>query len=54
MFGWWMYQAATVYDPEGWWNPIRMYSVGTCLLQWGVALGLLWTFNRRLTAPSPR
>ena len=21
MFGWWMYQAATVYDPDGWWNP---------------------------------
>ena len=54
MFGWWMYQAATVYDPEGWWNPIRMYSVGTCLLQWGVALGLLLTFNHYLTAPSLR
>ena len=53
MFGWWMYQAATVYDPEGWWNPIRVYSVGTCLLQWGVALGLLWTFNHRLTVPNP-
>ena len=48
MFGWWMYQAATVYDPEDWWNPIRVYSVGTCLLQWGIVLGLLWAFNRRL------
>ena len=48
MFGWWMYQAATVYDPEGWWNPVRTYSVGTCLLQWGLALTLLRLFNRRL------
>ena len=54
MFGWWMYQAVTVYDPEGWWNPIRMYSVATCLLQWGVVLGVLLFFNRRLAAASLR
>ena len=50
MFGWWMYQAAAVYDPEGWWNPLRVYSVGTCVMQWGVALAVLGAFNRRLTA----
>lgn len=48
MFGWWMYQAATVYDPDGWWNPLRVYSVGTCVVQWGVALAVLGVFNRRL------
>ena len=48
MFGWWMYQAATVYDPDGWWNPLRVYSVGTCVAQWGIALAVLWAFNRRL------
>ena len=52
MFGWWMYQAVAVYDPDNWWNPIRMYSLGTCLLQWGLALVLLWLFNRRLAATS--
>ncbi len=52
MFGWWMYQAATVYDPEGWWNPIRVYSVGTCLAQWGIALAVLMMFNARLAAGS--
>ncbi len=52
MFGWWMYQAVTVYDPEGWWRPLRVYSLGTCLLQWGMALGLLWLFNRRLAERS--
>lgn len=48
MFGWWMYQAAAVYDPDGWWNPLRVYSVGTCVVQWGVALAVLGAFNRRL------
>ncbi|HSC28639.1 MAG TPA: sodium-dependent transporter, partial [Vicinamibacterales bacterium] len=52
MFGWWMYQAATVYDPESWWNPLHTYSVGTCVAQWGVALLLLLAFNRRLAAVS--
>ena len=52
MFGWWMYQAAAVYDPEGWWNPLRVYSVGTCVMQWGVALAVLGAFNRRLAARS--
>ncbi len=54
MFGWWMYQAVAVYDPENWFNPIRMYSLGTCLLQWGIALGLLWAFNSRLAEASLR
>ena len=52
MFAWWMYQAATVYDPEGWWNPLRVYSVGTCIVQWGIALAVLTAFNRRLAARS--
>ena len=54
MFGWWMYQAVTVFDPTAWWNPIRMYSVGTCLLQWGAALALLRMFNQRLAWTSTR
>ncbi len=55
MFGWWMYQAATVYDPDGWWNPDPIghtFSVGTCVVQWGAALVLLLAFNRRLAATS--
>lgn len=53
MLGWWMYQAAT-WDPQGWWNPLHVESVGTCLLQWGVVLALLAVFNRRLGAASLR
>ena len=52
MFGWWMYQAVAVYDPVLWWNPVRMYSLGTCLLQWGVAIALLRLFNDRLARSS--
>ena len=54
MFGWWMFQAATVYDPDGWWNPTHVYSVGTCVVQWGAALALLLAFNRKIAAASTR
>ena len=43
---------ASVYDPDGWWNPLRVYSVGTCVVQWGIALAVLLAFNRRLAARS--
>lgn len=54
MLSWWFYQAATVYDPEGWWHPLHPTSVGTCLVQWGIAIGLLLLFNRRLARASLR
>jgi len=31
-------------DPN-WWNPFRPYSVGTCLVQWGVVIALLLALN---------
>ena len=54
MFTWWTYQAVSVIDPSGWWNPVRVGSLGTCLLQWGIALALLFAFNRRIAAASLR
>ena len=54
MFTWWVYQAVVVIDPAGWWSPVRPYSLGTCLLQWGIALGLLGAFNRRIADASLR
>ena len=54
MFGWWMFQAITVFDPEGWWNPAHVTSVGTCVAQWGAALALLLMFNRKIAAASTR
>jgi neurotransmitter:Na+ symporter, NSS family len=47
---WWLYLSATVYAPQTWWNPFEPYSVMTCLVQWGVAIGLLLFVNRRLSS----
>lgn len=44
---WWFYQAITIYDPEGWWNPFHAFSVGTCLLQWGILIVVLMMVNRQ-------
>jgi NSS family neurotransmitter:Na+ symporter len=54
MFSWWMYQAAVTYDPEGWWNPLHTFSVGTCLVQWGLVILLLLAFNRWMATTSTR
>ncbi len=48
MIVWWFYQSVTSYDPEGWWNPFHRFSLGTCVLQWGVVVLLLILFNRRV------
>lgn len=39
LIAWWFTRAVTEYDPELWWHPFRVFSVGTCLAQW--SLGLL-------------
>ncbi len=54
MLGWWFYLSATQYDPDGWWRPLNVFSVGTCLFQWGIVLALLLLFNRRLARWSTR
>jgi len=43
---WWFYLAIFSYDTEGWWNPFHVYSVGTCLLQWGAIMLLFIVFNK--------
>lgn len=45
---WWFYQAITVYEPEGWWNPRNIFSVGTCLVQWGIVIVLFMAFNNKI------
>ncbi len=47
MIGWWFYQSIG-WNPENWWNPLNRFSLGTCLLQWGVALLVLVLLNRKL------
>ena len=43
---WWLYLSATTFAPEGWADPFEPYSVMTCLLHWGVAVGLCLALNR--------
>ena len=57
LLGWWLYQAATVYAPDSWYNPFDYYSVMTCLVQWGGVLLVLVLMNRFLVgrlARAPR
>ena len=44
----WSYQSVTTYDPEGWWHPFRSFSLGTCVVQWGLLILLLFSLNSRL------
>ena len=44
LLGWWFWVAIQA-DPDGWWNPLHAESVGTCLLQWGVVLLILFALN---------
>jgi NSS family neurotransmitter:Na+ symporter len=51
MIGWWFFQSVQ-WNPTTWWQPFRMYSLGTVLLQWAIVLlagwmGMRW-MNRRL------
>ena len=46
VLGWWLWQSATVFDPQGWWNPFHTTSIGTCILQWGIVIAVLLLLNR--------
>jgi NSS family neurotransmitter:Na+ symporter len=38
LFSWWMWLSATVYAPDDWYNPTSLYSVATCVVQWGIVI----------------
>lgn len=48
LLAWWMYLSVGTYAPDTWFNPLSPYSVATVLLQWLVALGLVWFFRKPL------
>lgn len=48
LMSWWFYRAITVFESDGWWNPFHKYSVGTCLIQWGILLTILILLNKNL------
>ncbi len=54
LLAWWLFQAATVYAPDTWYDPLDPYSVMTCLVQWGALIGILLLLNRSLSARTLR
>ncbi len=48
LLGWWLYQAASVYAPDRWFDPFDPFSVMTCLVQWGMVLALFIALNRKI------
>ncbi len=48
LLGWWLYRATTADFAAQWWNPLEPYSAASCLVQWGVVLGIAFAFNRTL------
>ena len=48
VLGWWFMQAVLVFEKGSWWDPFRTYSVGTCILQWGLVIALFIFINNIL------
>ncbi len=48
LLAWWLYQSAAVYAPDTWFNPASPFSVATCVVQWGIVMGVLIALNRHL------
>jgi len=55
LLGWWFYQSITTYAPHQWWNPLSTFSVGTCIVQWGIVFVVLmalssWLYRRSISS----
>ncbi len=53
LLGWWSYQSIQ-WEATMWWNPLRPFSLGTCILQWGILITFLIVMNRKLYQMSLR
>lgn len=51
LIGWYFYQSITQIDTT-WWNPFHVYSVGTILFQWGIALITFLILNKWIVKKS--
>lgn len=47
LIGWYFYQSISQLKAD-WWNPLHVYSVGTILFQWGIALIIFIMLNKWL------
>ena len=52
LLGWWLYQAAAVYAPDRWFDPLDPFSLMTCLVQWSIPLILFIVLNRWMAQKS--
>ena len=52
LLGWWMYLSAAEYAPDTWYNPLSPFSVATVVLQFAVALALVYAFRKPLMGRS--
>lgn len=52
LLGWWMYLSVAEYAPDTWYNPLSPFSVATVVVQWGLALGLVYFFRKPLMGKS--
>ena len=48
MISWWFYQAITNFAKDDWWNPMSVYSVGTCIVQWLFIIIVFMLFNKKI------
>jgi NSS family neurotransmitter:Na+ symporter len=48
LLAWWFWLSATEYAPDSWWDPFEPYSVMTCVVQWGLAIAILYALRHRL------
>lgn len=48
MIVWWFYQSVTLFERTDWWNPFHVYSIGTCIFQWGIVLIIVLLLNKRM------
>ena len=46
LLGWWIYRTTTTDFAARWWDPSELYGTANVLLQWAVALGVLFALNR--------
>ena len=45
LLGWWLYLATTASFTSRWWDPTEPYSAMSCLVQWAIALCVLYALN---------
>lgn len=48
MLMWWFVQSVEWY-PQKWWNPFEEFSLGTCIFQWFILIGIGIIFTKEIT-----